>query len=167
MTAAVDANVLIYASKPGTPFHAACQVILRAHREGRLKLTVSNHTIAELERKPDEALEIAKSLDVLPYRPMGTIKDLLGTIAELPGTIGDMKWNQEQQEAIHALLNSGNDIRDRGALLDSLRAGVPVFVTADRQLAAGGPAARINAMLGVRIVTPDDFARDLKSDPTL
>lgn len=52
------------------------------------------------------------------------------------------------------LANSGSDLRDRGAFVDALRAGA-VLVTSDRQLVVLGPAARIEAVTGVRPITPD------------
>jgi hypothetical protein len=67
------------------------------------------------------------------------------TIEQLAGTWEDAKRNEQIQQELEQLAKSGNDIPDRGAYLDALRAGADAFVTSDKQLVGTSPAARIQS----------------------
>ncbi|PIY40774.1 MAG: hypothetical protein COZ06_27685, partial [Armatimonadetes bacterium CG_4_10_14_3_um_filter_66_18] len=77
------------------------------------------------------------------------------------GTWGDASQNDDIQCELAVLAKSGNDLRDRGAFLDALKAGVDLFVTSDKQLVGSGPAKRIGDRFGLRVVTPQWLAEAL------
>ena len=129
MKLALDANCFINAVNQQALSYGSVQRLLAAKSTGQAELYVSLHTLHELEQKPDEALDLAKSLPSLPYWPIGGVKELVGTINQLTGTLGDMRSNHVIQEELESLANSGNDLRDRGAFLDALHASMDAFVT--------------------------------------
>jgi hypothetical protein len=125
-----------------------------------LTLAVSRHTLAEVQR-PDEACELAKTVEVVPYWPIGTISEQVATIEQLTGTWQDARRNEQIQQELTQLAKSGNDIRDRGAYLDALRAGADAFITSDRHLVNSAPAARILGRFGLRVLTPCAFVSEI------
>jgi len=162
----LDTNCFIYAEDPEAPSHDALQEILRAHKDGQIKLSVSRHTLFELQKKPDAASARAEMLPILPYWPIGTWGEQVGTWSQLEGTWDDARRNDEIQEELKRLAKAGNDIRDRGALLDGLLANADAFVTCDKQLVGSGPAARIYERFGMRILTPSEIADELRKQKT-
>lgn len=126
---------------------------------------VSRHTLHQLEKKADDALKSAKISEVLPYYPIGTIDQLVSTIAQLAGTWDDARRNEAIQNDLKRLAKSGTDIRDRGAYIDAMSAGLDVFITSDLQLASPGPASRIFEKYGLRILTPQQFVEELHGNP--
>jgi len=90
MKLALDANCFINAVKPEARSYDSVQKLIAAQSTGQAELHVSLHTLHELEQKPDEALDLAKSLPSLPYWPIGKIEELVGTINQLAGKSGDM-----------------------------------------------------------------------------
>jgi predicted nucleic acid-binding protein len=155
----LDANCFIVASGGDTAAQRAVVEILTAAQTGVIKVGVSKHTIHEIARgtvKYGPAAEhLATSVAEIPYYPLGTIKELLGTWSELAGTWDDARVNEQLQVQLTSLAKAGNDLRDRGAVVDALRAGATAFVTWDRQLVGPGPAARIHEVTGLRILTPE------------
>ena len=156
MKLALDANCFINAVNQQALSYDSVQELLAAKSTGQVALHVSLHTLHELEQKPDEALDLAKSLPSLPYWPIGEVRELVGTINQLTGTFDDMRRNQEIQEELESLAKSGNDIRDRGAFLDALHASMDAFVTDDNQLVGTGPAKLILARFQMRILRPEE-----------
>lgn len=161
MKVAVDANCFIDAMNPSAHAHAAVRRLLAVHEAGALQLTVSRQTLAELERKPDAALELARKCVVLPHFPVGSWDDQVATWDQVEGTWNDGKRNQTIQQELEALARAGNDIRDRSAYIDALRAGVDAFITSDKQLVGGAPAKRIESRFGLRVLTPGQLVDEL------
>jgi predicted nucleic acid-binding protein len=157
MRVVLDANCFIDAVNPKVPTYAAVNEIIAAHRWGKLEARVSLHTLAELEKKPDAALDLARTISALPHWPIGTLGDQVATIGQLSGTLGDAKRNEEIQQELRKLANAGNDIRDRGAYVDALMAKADVLVTSDSQLSASGPAQRIASRFETSVLTPQNF----------
>lgn len=161
MLAVLDANCFIDAVNPSVTMHPYLQRILLAWHSGRIELGVSRHTLAELAKMPDQALDLAKNIRTLPYWPIGTIAEQITTIEELSGTWEDAGLNESSQQELGLLAKAGTSIRDRGALIDALRADADVFVTSDRELVAAAPARRIREKFGLRVVTPSFLASEL------
>lgn len=140
------------------------QTILAAVNQS-VDARVSVHSIHELEAShvshPDDALKLALTLPLLPYYPIGTISELLGTIDGLAGTFDDMRANHALQVRLESLAKAGTDLRDRGAVVDALRAKADAFVTSDGQLCKKGPASRVLSAFSLRVVTPQALAQEL------
>ena len=162
---AFDTNCFIDANNPQSQAFRPLQEVLHWRDSGRVHIMVSRHTLHQLERKADDALKLAKTSEILPYYPIGTIDEQVATIAQLAGTWDDARRNEAIQEDLQRLAKSGTDIRDRGAYIDALSAKVDIFVTSDRQLAGSGPASRISAKYGLRILTPLQFVEELHGNP--
>lgn len=133
------------------------QEIFKASKAGKITLFVSLHSLHELERKPDSAFALAKSLPLLPHFPIGAWDEQIGTLSQLSGTWDDAKRNEEIQKDLMTLAKSGADIRDRGAYIDALLAKADAFVTSDKGLAGEGPSKRIADRYGLKIATPERF----------
>jgi len=161
MSVALDANCFIDATKSSSHAYRAMAQILGAANSGALRLAISRHTLAELELKPDAALDLAHKCDVLPHFPVGSWDDQVATWDKVAGTWNDAERNHEIQMELKTLAKAGNDIRDRGAYIDALAAGVDVFITSDKQLASGTPAKQIMNRFGLRVVTPKQLAKEL------
>jgi predicted nucleic acid-binding protein len=159
MKMALDTNCFINAVHPESQLYTSMQQLLAAYSAGIVQLHVSLHSLHELEQKPDEALILARKLQTLTYWPIGTIKELVGKISQMTGTFGDMRRNHTIQQELECLAKSGNDLRDRGALIDALHASMDFFVTSDKHLVGSGPAERIFKKFHLQIVRPDDAAR--------
>lgn len=65
------------------------------------------------------------------------------------------------QKELEQLAKSGNDIRDRGAMLDAIRVKVDVFVTSDHHLVDSNPAKKIQIKFGIRILSPSELAHKI------
>jgi predicted nucleic acid-binding protein len=154
MKIVLDANCFIDAANPLSVAHPCLQQILAAARSGKIGLMVSRHTLAELARKPDAAYELAKTVEITHYWPIGTIAEQVAMIEQLAGTWEDARRNEQIQEELEQLAKSGNDIRDRGAYIDALGTAADAFVTSDRQLVGSGPAKRIEDRFRLRVLTP-------------
>lgn len=163
MRVALDTNCFINGINPTAHAYPAVKAIFEVAASERVKLLVSYHTLQELSQKADEAYELAKSLEILPNWPIGTIADQVAPIRDLAGTWEDARRNEEIQHELEQLAKAGNDIRDRGAYLDALYGGVETFVTSDRHLAGSAPAKRIEERFGLRIVTPKDLLLELNA----
>ena len=161
MKVALDTNCLIDAFDQSSHAYEAMQRILNIANAGRITLAVSRHTLAEIS-SPPAALELANSLESLPYWPIGTIAEQVATIAQLTGTWEDAARNEGIQLELKQLAKSGNDIRDRGAYLDALGANADVFVTTDRHFAGSGPARRIRERFRLRVTTPTDLLSEFE-----
>lgn len=161
MCVALDTNCFIDALNPRSRGFKSLQAIIAAFRAGEITVFVSRHTLAELSVKPDAAYELAKEVGILPYWPIGAIKDQVATIEQLSGAWEDARRNEQIQQELEWLAASGNDIRDRGAFLDALLAGLDAFVTSDEHLAGHGASERIRRRFGVRVLKPIEFAADL------
>ena len=126
---------------------------------------MSRHSLHELEiaaaKFGEAALDLARKHPVLPYFPIGHIDELLGSIEELAGSFDDMRANDELRDRLGSLAKSGTDIRDRGGLIDALRAGADVFVTYDRAMVADAPRGRIEQALAIRVRTPEELLHDV------
>ncbi len=150
----VDTNCFIDATTPSSPNHDAARRLFEAGETGQITLFVSHHTLQELSRVEDAAYELGRRINVLGCYPFETWDDLVGTWNDLRGTWDEIGVSDETQREMRELANAGTDIRDRGALLDALRADLDVFVTSDNQLAKEGPASRIASRFGIRVLTP-------------
>ncbi|HEV2298075.1 MAG TPA: hypothetical protein VGR72_06120 [Candidatus Acidoferrales bacterium] len=164
MKVALDTDCFINAVTATAHANAAMKAILAAHASEKVTVTVSRHTLTELTDPSRRAFDLAKSFAVLPHWPIGTIAEQVATIEQLAGTWEDAHRNEEIQRELEQLAKSGNSIRDRGALLDALHAGADAFVTSDRHLVGSGPAKRIEAKFGIRILRPADLARELSPE---
>ncbi len=153
MKIVLDANCFIDAVNTSSHAYPCLERIFSAAKSGRITLAVSRHTVAEI-LCPASACELAKTVEVIPYWPIGAINQQVAAIQQLAGTWEDAKRNEQIQHELEQLAKSGNDIRDRGAYLDALRAGADIFVTSDRQLAASGPARKIRERFRLRVLTP-------------
>jgi predicted nucleic acid-binding protein len=156
----LDTNCFIDAVTPTAKAYPCMRRLLSIAELGRIRLMVSRHTLEELSKKPDPAYELAKTVEVAPYWPVGTISEQVATIGQLTGTWDDARQNQEIQEEVKQLAKSGTDVRDRGAYLDALRTGADAFVTSDRHLAGSVPAGKIRAKFGLRVLTPCELASE-------
>lgn len=154
---ALDANCFINAVTLGAHAHGAMRQILGAHEEGLIDLYVSLQTLHELGKKPDTALELAKGVERLPHYSIGTWDEQVGTWNDEAGTWADGKLDDDRQGLMEKLAKSGNDIRDRGALVDALRAQCNFFITSDGQLSKPGPASLLEASFPIRIRTPEQY----------
>ena len=163
MKVALDTNCLIDAVKPEAPANSAMRVILEAHESRKITAMVSRHTIAELPDPLDPTRQLATTLTVLPYWPIGTIAVQVTTIEQVTGTWEDARRNEQIENELEQLAKSGNDIRDRGAFLDALLGGADVFVTSDKQLVGSGPSKKIHDRFGIRVLRPADLACELRS----
>ena len=161
MVVALDSNCFIDATNPDSPSFGPMRCILRSRDQGRVALTVSRHTLAELDARLDEARALSRLLPILPHWPIGTWGEQVCTWEQAEGTWGDASQNDDIQCELAVLAKSGNDLRDRGAFLDALKAGVDLFVTSDKQLVGSGPAKRIGDRFGLRVVTPQWLAEAL------
>ena len=165
MRVALDANCFIDAVNARTRAYAPLMTIFSAARAGRIKLTVSRHTLYELSKKDDAAVELASSLEVLPHWPIGTFGQQVATWKDLAGTWEDAHRNEEIRRELESLAKSGNDIRDQGAYIDAVHAAVDVFVTSDGHLSRSGPADRLGKRFGLRVMRPEEFANEVVQPP--
>jgi len=156
----LDTNCFIDTFTPGSHAYSVMQTILKAHKSKQIKITVSLHTLSEI-KGPSEAIEFAKTVEILPHYPIGRFCDQIAKIKDLAGTWGDAKKNQAMQDELAQLAKSGNDIRDRGAYIDAINAKVDAFITSDAQLVRNGPAGRIKDKFGVRVISPMQLASEL------
>ncbi len=145
----------------------ALEVIFSARESGKIEIMVSRHSLDELSRKPDDAYELAKAAEILPYWPIGSIAELVGSIADLSGTWEDARRNEDIQQELKNLAKSRNDIRDRGAYIDALLAKADAFVTSDQHFVASRPARSIEKRFGLRVLTPFDLAKEITSQRAL
>ncbi len=160
-TYALDTNCLIDAVNPASPSYTAMQRLLTAYRNGKVSIRISLQTLAELEQRQDEALRLARTLPELPHWPIGSWDEQVGSWKQQAGTWDDGREDDKIQLELKALANSGTDIRDRGAYIDSLRSNLDGFITSDKQLVASGPAMKINKRFSTKVLTPDQASIEL------
>lgn len=162
-SATLDTSAVIATFDPARDGHPAMQRLKEAWEAGRLRLCVSRRTLAELQEKPqDEKLAFAQKLETLPYYMIGTWDDFEPGItwSDLAGTWNDAKVNEALQKALP--VRAKVKLRDRGIIIDSMRAGVALLVTTDSFLLARADA--IENATGVRPVHPDNAVSRLLSD---
>ncbi|HNP95871.1 MAG TPA: hypothetical protein PKJ63_09580 [Cyclobacteriaceae bacterium] len=157
MKIVLDSNCFIDTVNQQSRVYESLRIIFKASNAGKITLFISLHNLQELEKKPDEALVLAKSLPLLPHFPIGSWNEQVGTWSQLAGTWGNTKGNEEIQKDLVKLAKSGADLRDRGAYIDALLAKADVFVTSDKGLAGEGPSKRIADKYGLKIATPERF----------
>jgi len=158
---ALDTNCFINATNKNSPSYESVQWLLGAAKKGRIYLAVSLHTLHELEKKKDKALELVKKLPELDHWPIGSWNDQVGTWKQQTGTWDDGKRNDKIQEELEQLAKSGNDIRDRGAYIDALCNKFDGFVTSDKQFVGSGPLRRINKRFSMVVITPEELVKEL------
>ncbi|MGA2225833.1 MAG: hypothetical protein ABSH41_15470 [Syntrophobacteraceae bacterium] len=162
---ALDTNCLLDAADVNSLAHGEIMELLGAEVKGRIELFVSLHSLSELTKDDPitmRAREIGSAIHRLPYYPIGAWKDQVGAWNQLAGSWQDAHRNQQVQNELSSLAKSGNDIRDRGAYIDALLAGMQMFVTSDRQLVGSGPATRIEKRFGLRILSPSEIVSELR-----
>ena len=158
-TCALDTNCFIDAVNPESSSRGVLQRIFGATGTGQVSLKVSLQTLDELEERKDEALELAKTLPVLPHWPIGSWDEQVGTWKQQVGTWDDASRNDLIQAELRALAKSGTSIRDRGGYIDALCNEMDGFVTSDKQLVGSGPSTRINNRFKTKVVTPEELAK--------
>ncbi len=161
MKIALDTNCFIDAVNYTSDSYVAMLRILKLLKKNEIRLFISRHSLEELSKKPDEAFELAKTITLLPYWPIGTWDDLIGTWKDLSGTWDDIKRNDEIKDELKKLANSGSSIRDQGAYIDALHGGMDIFITSDKQLVSSEPAKRIEKRFKLRVLTPKKFVKQL------
>jgi hypothetical protein len=77
------------------------QAILNECKKGAIECYVSRHTLAELKRKPDAALDLAETLPVVPHFPIGTWADQVGSWEQMEGTWCDAEANDSIQKELN------------------------------------------------------------------
>lgn len=160
MKICLDANCFLDALNSASPSNAAMQTILKAWEIDRIKLWVSQHTLAELEVKPDTAFNLAKHCKRLPHWGIGTWNDQVGSWDQMADSWDDAKQNQAMQSELEEIAKAGNSLRDRGSYLDALKAEMDVFMTSDRQFSKSSPARRIENRFGLKVMTPEQFVSE-------
>ncbi len=156
----LDTNCFIDAFDSGSSTYGSMQKILKASCDKLISITVSRHTLSEIQH-PKEAMDFVKICEILPHFPIGTWSEQIAAWNEVAGTWNDARRNQELQEELEKLANSGNDIRDRGAYIDAIISGADAFITSDRDLVRSRPAERIKKRFGLRVITPQQFVDEL------
>ena len=102
-------------------------------------------------------MALAREIECLLHYSIGTWEEQVGTHNEEAGTWEDGKQDDKRQELLAELAKSGNDLRDRGALIDALRGKCDFFITSDGQLSKPGPARRLEASFPIQIRTPEQY----------
>ena len=153
-------NCFMYAVDPRAEAHADMRRLLLAAKSGKIKIMVSRHTLDELSKKPDEACELAKTFETVPYWSIGTIREQVATIEQLTGTWEDARRNEDMRLELAQLAKRNASIRDLGAYLDAHHAGADFFVTSDKDLVGSGPAGKIQARFKLRVLTPRQFVSE-------
>ncbi len=154
MRLALDTNCFIDAVDIGSHAHAAMHRIGgepggdEGQRRGAI-LGGDDERPAAIRDEPAAraALEIALSCVQIVHYPIGSW--------------ADAKRNQAIQFELRTLAKPGSSIRDRGAYIDALLDGADAFLTSDAQLAKSGPAQRIQARFGLKVVRPIDYAANV------
>jgi hypothetical protein len=154
----LDAMCFINAVNQAGSSYEALRVIFNAANTGKITLTVSIQTLHELERKPDAALELARTLDLLPHWPIGSWDEQIGPWEDQTGSWEDAKRNNEKQVVLKTLANAGTSIRDRGAFMDAFCNAQDGFITSDKAFIKSGPSARINKNFLTKVLTPEELA---------
>jgi predicted nucleic acid-binding protein len=142
MKVALDTNCLLDAADVDSHAHGEIKKLLAAAKKGKLELFISLHSLSDLKNDDpltSRAREIGAAINRLPHYPIGAWKEQICTWDQITGTWLDAQRNQEIQEELFALAKAGNDIRDRGACIDSVLGGVDVFLTSDRHLQRAAP----------------------------
>jgi predicted nucleic acid-binding protein len=161
-TYCLDTNCLIDAFKPESSFYEAMKRILSAYKAGALRLVVSRHSLSEL-LLPLEAVEFAKTLQVVEHYPVGMWQDQICTWKECAGTWDEARSNAKKLERLTILAKTGAGIRDKGGYIDAVIAGVEAFVTSDSDLVGAATAQNICNEFKVRIIHQTELAAMLDS----
>jgi hypothetical protein len=154
--ATLDTCAIIRMFEVGLPGQSAMCRLKSAWADGQIRLLVSRRTLYELRRQPpDDALTFAERIEVLPYYPVGSWKD-----------VNDVSWNQlhgtwEDARRLHAVqetlpVRKGVKIKDRGIIIDSIQAGIQIVVTTDKGMIDRHDEVR--RITGVRPLSPDEAA---------
>ena len=163
MKVALDTNCFIDAVNRKSHAYETMQTILKASYSGEVTLLASLHSLYELERKPDGALALAKSIPLLPHFPIGTWEEQVETWNQAAGTWEDAKRNEEIRKDLKKLANAKAGIRDLGVYIDALFGHADVLVTSDGDLVKEGPSKQIAAKYGLKAITPAEFVSELSS----
>ena len=124
---------------------------------------VSRRTLYELHKKPDEALAFAERLEILPYNKIGPWDDDNGASwDQLTGTWENNLENDCLQQALP--VSKGVGIKDRGIIVDSMKAGILIVVTNEKDWLKR--ADDIQKDTGVRPVTPEEAVKALLLEAT-
>lgn len=130
-----------------------------------VELSVSSHVLTELASSADRygssSYDLARRASVLPCYPTGSIKELAGTIQGLAGTIGEISQTDEFRMKLGSIAKEGTSLRDRGALIDSIRAGMDWFVSLDKGIVGAGPKDRIKNILNFNVGQPSEIVATL------
>jgi len=157
----VDTNVFINAFNSSATEYADVQFLLQAYKEGRVGFYVSLHTLSELEKRKDEAWELAKTFPQSPHYPIGSWDEQVGTWDQACGTWDDARKNEVVQNNLCDQAKAGTSIQDRGAFVDGLCSDFDGFLTSDGQFVKSGPLARINANFELKVITPEALVAEL------
>jgi len=157
----LDANCFIYAIKIDSQFHKAIKELLKAGEGGAIEIWVSQHSIDELKKKPDEALNLACTFQTLRHYPIGCWDQQIPNWNTVSGNWGEAKRKESIQKEIHKFAKSGASLRDRGAYLDALVAGLDYFVTNDNGLVGSGPAGRLKKKFNLSVLCPEEMVTKL------
>ena len=157
---AFDANCFIDAATEISLSGSAVRQLFTLATSGAVQIWVSRHTMVELETGSGNdggaAIALAAKASLLPYRPIGAIKDLVGVINDLPGSFNEWRHWSGESKKLRTDLQAGAGIRDLGALYDAIAGNCEVFVTSDRHLCAPNVARRITANWKIAVMTPED-----------
>jgi len=111
-----------------------------------------------LRKKPDDALAFAERLEVLPYYAIGHWDDLDDVSwDQLAGTWENIEQNDALQQALP--VRKRVKIKDRGIVVDSMRAGILIVVTTDSYVLNRADA--IQNATGVRPIAPEEAVKAL------
>lgn len=147
--ATLDTCAIIAMFRKHRSGHAEMCLLREAYEDGTIRLVISRRTLSELSERADEAFSFANRLPILPYYPIGSWNDVSdATWEQLAGT-----WDDGADEIQRALpVRNRVKIKDRGILIDSMRAGIELLVTTDGPLLKR--ADGVQKSTGVRPVSP-------------
>ena len=137
--------------------------MLKAYKEGRVEFYVSLHTLSELEKRQDDAWELAKTFPQSSHYPIGTWDEQVGTWDQASGTWDDARNNDIEQNNLGSQAKSGTSIQDRGAFIDGLCSDFDGFLTSDGQFVKSGPSARINENFALKVITPNQLVGEIQA----
>ncbi len=154
-TATLDTCAIIAMFNRDRSGHTEMCLLREAYEIGAVRLVVSRRTLGELSKKADEAFSFATVLNILPYYPIGSWNDVDATWEQVAGS-----WDEGSDEIQQNLpVRKKVKIKDRGILIDSMRAGIEVLVTTDGPLLER--ADEVQKQTGVRPITPEQAVEAL------
>ncbi|NTU49666.1 MAG: hypothetical protein HGA87_02005 [Desulfobulbaceae bacterium] len=156
-TYCLDTNCLIDAFQLESHSYKAMEKILGAYRAGDLRLVISRHSLSEL-LSPPEAVEFAKTLQIIEHYPVGNWEEQICTWKQCAGTWDYARRNTDKLKRIEMLAQKVAGIRDKGAYIDAIITGVAAFVTSDKALVGLRPAEDIYKEFGIMVIDPEKLA---------